>query len=336
MKHSHFRYLFAGGLALFSLSIEAAGFKEIKVSDPGHPELAVGLWYPTNAPIPSEPNTVWGLPVAHDAPLHEPNGGLIVISHGFGGWYAGHADTAEALADAGYIVAAPTHTGNTWSDMSSSIDKWLIDRPRHISRVIDDLTQRAQTKDHIDTQKIGVYGFSAGGYTAVSLIGGTLDLNEAAMHCVRHPEEFICAEGAIKGMQASGMGELPASAWGADKRISAASISAPGFGFAFTGDTLASVTAKVQLWSGELDTSVPTSTNAKLLAQRLPEAPETHWVDNANHFAFMVVNCREAFKEADPEEYAMVCNDAEGFNRLEFHDAMHLEMVRFFDSSFGM
>lgn len=111
---------------------QAAGFRLLQIADPGYKDLQVGLWYPTRQPPASEPNTEFGLSVALEAPIANTNGGLILISHGFGGWYAGHADTAAALADAGYIVAAPSHTGNTWSDMSSSLDQWMIDRPRHV------------------------------------------------------------------------------------------------------------------------------------------------------------------------------------------------------------
>ena len=131
------------------------------------------------------------------------------------------------------------------------------------------------------------------------------------------------------------MESLPDSAWGADPRIRAAAVSAPGFGFAYSAETLAEVTADIQLWSGQLDESVPTESNAAWLAEQLPVKPETHWIDKANHFAFLVVPCREAFKEADPEEYAVVCGDAEGFDRRAFHNDMHGEMIRFFNTSFG-
>ena len=36
---------------------------------------------------------------------------LVVMSHGNGGVFDGHLDTASALAEAGFVVAAPTHTG---------------------------------------------------------------------------------------------------------------------------------------------------------------------------------------------------------------------------------
>lgn len=36
---------------------------------------------------------------------------LVVMSHGGGGWYDGHADTARALASAGFVAAAVGHSG---------------------------------------------------------------------------------------------------------------------------------------------------------------------------------------------------------------------------------
>ena len=38
---------------------------------------------------------------------------LIVMSHGRRGWFGGHHDTAAALADAGFVVAALNHPGDT-------------------------------------------------------------------------------------------------------------------------------------------------------------------------------------------------------------------------------
>lgn len=326
--------LLAGSLSLTSLSIEAAGFRMLQISDPGHSDLNVGVWYPSDQPESATPNTEFGLAVALNAPVGTTNGGLILLSHGFGGWYAGHADTAAALADAGFVVAAPTHTGNTWSDMSSPIEKWLLDRPRHITRTIDHVLDRSIFATHVSKEKIGLYGFSAGGYTAMGLVGAVPDLDRVRAHCEQQPQEFVCAEGMIDEMLNAGLHELPDSAWGADPRIKAAAIAAPGFGFAYGTASLANVSADIQLWSGERDENVPTSTNAASIAENLPRMPETHWVDKANHFAFMTVACREAFKKDDPKEYEVICGDAEGFDRWVFHEEMHDEMIRFFRESF--
>ena len=336
MKKALAPVIVAGFIAATSSAAQATGFTKVQIPDTGSKQLDVGIWYPSNQQPPIEPNTEFGLALALDAPLSKSNGGFIVLSHGYSGWYAGHADTAAALADAGFIVAAPSHAGNTWSDMSSTPEKWILDRPRHISRVIDYVLADEIFSPQISEEKIGVYGFSAGGYTAVGLIGGIPDLNQAATHCENHPQEYVCAEGLIDAMLAAEMNTLPSSAWGADPRVTVASISAPGFAFAYTEASLKAVGADVQLWSGQLDKQVPTETNAGLLAQRLPIAPETHWVDDANHFAFLVVPCRDEFKESDPTEYDIVCGDKEGFDRHTFHGEMHVEMVRFFKSGFGI
>ncbi|MBX2839367.1 MAG: hypothetical protein KTR35_21100 [Gammaproteobacteria bacterium] len=322
-------------VSVASMGVDAAGFQQIRVDDPGQGNLTVGLWYPTSEAPPSEPNTEYGLPVALNADIEDANGGLILISHGFGGWYAGHADTAIALADAGFIVAAPTHTGNTWSDMSSSVDQWVLDRPRHISRVIDSVLADEVLASHIDSANIGVYGFSAGGLTAMSLIGAVPDMSRAKEFCAQREVEFACDQGLVDQMLKARMSELPKSAWGADSRIAAAVISAPGLGFAYTRESLADVVADVQLWSGELDDSVPTEFNAAYIADLLPNPSETHWIEKANHFAFMTVSCREEFKQNDPEEYSIVCGDAEGFDRYQFHNEMHQEMVRFYAENFA-
>ena len=91
----------------------------------------------------------------------------------------------------------------------------------------------------------------------------------------------------------------------------------------------------IQLWPGELDERVMTQSNVASIAGKLPQKPETHWIEKANHFAFMVVACREAFKQDDPEEYQLVCGDSDGFNRHLFNTKMHKEMIRIFTARFN-
>ncbi len=318
-----------------SLNTHAAGFQLSQVSYPGTKALDVGVWYPSDTPAPASPNTRFGMAMAIDAPVSETNGALIVISHGYSGWYAGHAKLATALADAGFIVAAPSHSGNTWSDMSSSTDKWAIDRPGQISRVLDYVLENKHFKNHINPEQIGIYGFSAGGFTALSLIGGTPDFERAEHVCSSTPE-FVCDDGMVNTMLEAGIANLPAESWGYDPRIKAAAIAAPGFGFAYTRDSLSSVTAAVQLWTAEFDESVPSASNAAWLAQQLPNQPDYRVVENANHFSFMIMPCRDAFKQEDPEEYEIICGDAVGFDRQAFHLDMQAEIKTFFTKQFNL
>ena len=56
----------------------------------------------------------------------------------FRGSFTGHHDTDEVLADAGFIVAAINHPGDTASDLSRSGDlSVFVERPTDIKRLID-------------------------------------------------------------------------------------------------------------------------------------------------------------------------------------------------------
>ena len=92
------------------------------------------------------------------------------MSHGTGGWYGEHYDTALALARAGFVVAAVSHTGDTYQDQSRSTA--IADRPRHLHEVIDFMTRDWPEHGRIDAGRIGVFGFSAGGFTALVAVGG--------------------------------------------------------------------------------------------------------------------------------------------------------------------
>lgn len=320
-------------LVLSQTAAHAVGYSVVDVPDSGHASIETSLWYPSDVPVPDKPNTAFLQALALDA---EPSGGslpVVIISHGYGGAHAGHADAALALAEAGYVVAAPLHTGNNYRDLSSPIERWALDRPRHLSRVLDYLQSDWSGHKRLADEQAGVFGFSAGGYTALSVIGAVPNIEHAGKHCERDPEEYVCAEGMIAQMLAADMGKLPASAWGYDARFSAAAIAAPGLGIAYDEKGLANIEAAVQLWSGMDDHSVPHATNALAIAEALPKPAQTYWIKDAGHFAFMLTPCeRPAFRKHEPETYQMVCGDKPSFDRREFHRDMNAAMVRFFDS----
>lgn len=327
---------FAGALVTLAAflapqNVSAVGFSLLNIDDKGQAPLQVGLWYPSETEAPKQPNTPFGQALAKDAPIEGKDLKLIVLSHGFGGWLGGHADTALAFADAGFVVAAPSHTGNTFRDMSSPVEKWAIDRPHHISLTIDYLQQEWQQRTTLSNSKVGVYGFSAGGLTAMSLVGAVPNMALAKQHCEQTPAEFGCKEKTlVPAMLAANMQSLPSGAWGADQRIGAAAVAAPGLAFAYDEAALSQVNTPVQLWSALDDQRVPHNYNALPLANYLGERVETHWVNKANHFAFLIQPCTEKLKKYEPDTWDLICTDQEGFNRRDFHQHMNAEMVRFF------
>lgn len=53
-----------------------------------------------------------------------------MLSHGGGGSYQSHYDTALALAHAGFVAAAVSHAGDTYDNQSKVLQLWR--RPRQL------------------------------------------------------------------------------------------------------------------------------------------------------------------------------------------------------------
>jgi predicted dienelactone hydrolase len=302
----------------------AIGMQQVMVPDTGHAPIRVTILYPTTA----KPRWTWfGMAAARLAPDGAVDGTgrpLVVISEGTGGTSMSHLDTALALAQAGYVVAAPLHTGDNFQDDSNvGTGDWMVDRARHIARVNDHLLGRWAGQAHLDPAKVGLFGFSAGGTTGLITIGGTPDFTQVGPHCAATPE-FVC-----KLLKPGEPLRVPAaSEWTHDRRVKAAVIVAPGFGFTFAPRGLAGVDVPVQLWAGTADDNVPPATNAEAVRRALPDAPEFHLVERARHFSFL-----PPCGLLQPLLPAMLCADADGFDRAAFHKEFNDDVVAFFDTA---
>lgn len=323
-----FRDLLLTAIVVAPAPVQGAGFERVTLTTT--PPVEVGLWYPSPSPVPDSANTPFRQALAMDGALDGENLPLILLSHGNGGWMGGHAHTALALAEAGYIVAAPTHPGDSFRDQVASTSEWMASRPADLSETIDYLVSDWIHADRIDADRIGVFGFSAGGYTALVAAGARLDPSLLAQHCVENPLEFTCRIGLVDGIEAATF-EQQLTAVEGDVRVAAISVAAPGFGFGFDKTALAPVTIPVQIWSGASDGRVPHDTNGANIADNLPNAPEVHIVENAVHFVF-TAECDPGLRDADPDAWRTLCVDPDGFDRAAFHQVFHQRVVRFFDS----
>ena len=293
------------------------GFAQLTVQDPQDKPLDVGIWYPTDsAPGPS----LIGLSaqtVARNGRVVGDNLPLIVFSHGNGGLFSSHSDTALALASAGFVVVAVTHTGDNAQDQSYvGTPRWLVDRPRHIHLVLRYMLNDWPAHRQIDPARVGMFGFSAGGFTALVSIGGVPDLARIGSQCRAQPE-FACSL-----WPQLPTASVPATAWTHDPIIKAAVVAAPGYGFAFEPDGLSQVTAAVQLWNGADDRNVPYQTNEAVVRRLLPVPPEYRAVPGAGHFSFLAP-CPSWL-------FPVICKDAEGFDRTAFHADFNRSVIAFY------
>jgi predicted dienelactone hydrolase len=311
-------------LAMIATHASAAGFRHISIPDPGNPPIEADLWYPSAEPAKPTPLGLQTQQVAEDAPVEGQHLGLIAISHGTGGNGASHADTAVALADAGFVVVAPTHTGDNTKDQSRAISIW--DRPRQLHVVLDFMLRDWPDHARIDPARIGAFGFSAGGFTVLVAAGGTPDFARIAPHCAAEPDDWTCRMlAAHTPAGAKPPPPLPASIWVHDPRIRAAVIAAPALGYTFGKAGLAGIHIPVQLWRAADDRILPNPFYAQAVAEDLPTKPEYHVVKDAGHLDFLAP-CSAALAQVAPA----ICTSAPGFDRVAFHRDFDRSVVGFF------
>ena len=190
----------AAGLAIL-LALAAAparagmGQNQIPGADGDGP---VTLFYPTAAPDQVVQRGRLTLHWASQAAPERGNGRLVVISHGSGGSPWVHADLARQLVAAGFVVAMPEHRADNYRDPSRpGPDSWAR-RPAEVSRAIDAVGRDAGLAPLLALDKVGVYGMSAGGHTALSLAGGRWSRAGFARHCQAHlAEDFQTCVGLV-------------------------------------------------------------------------------------------------------------------------------------------
>src|SRR5579862_8567550 len=239
--------LAAGMMLLSGLAARAGdvGFQQLTIPDGTEKPLTVGVWYPTEAAAKPERLGTVTQAVALGAPMAGDHLALVVMSHGTGSWYGQHYDTALALAHAGFVVAAVNHTGDTYDDHSQVLQIWK--RPEQIHRLIDYMLADWRGHAQIDAGRVGVFGFSAGGFTALAAAGGTADLTLVQPHCQKVPTAFECGLTAKASAEDAARPIPPRSAFVHDARIKAAVVAAPALGYTFGREGLTTLTVAVQL-----------------------------------------------------------------------------------------
>ena len=234
------------------------GFRTIQIIDATRNRpLDVSVWYPiapgttgTPARYALLPSTYTDSKVAiADAPIvAEDKLPLAIYSHGSGGLNFISSFITEHLASEGFIVIAANHTGNTAIDnfvnAMVSQDQNDMNRPADISAEIDGMLARnADANDpfhnKIDADRIGLFGHSYGGYTALATVGGH---------------------------------STPLGTTVADKRIKAVVGLAP-YTTRLTPAELAAVDVPTMMLVGTKDITTPANTNAEVAYESISGRP---------------------------------------------------------------
>lgn len=153
----------------------------------------VTVFYPSSSKSEKIERGEFRLSAAIDGAPVLGNGRLIVISHGSGGSPWTLTDFTRYLVESGFIVAMPEHTGDNWHDASEAGPLSWARRPLEVSRAIDSVGRDARFAPLVDLNKVGVWGMSAGGHTALTLAGGRWSATRLRDHCEAHIAEDVTA-----------------------------------------------------------------------------------------------------------------------------------------------
>ncbi|KNZ31421.1 MAG: dienelactone hydrolase [Methylibium sp. NZG] len=149
----------------------------------------VTVFYPSSSAAEPVRRGLFMFNVAPQGTPQRGNGRLVIVSHGSGGSPWVHADLARRLVEAGFVVAVPEHRGDNYrNDRHPGPDSWE-QRPAEVSRAIDAVGRDARLGPLLALDKVGVYGMSAGGHTALTLAGGRWSRAGFKRHCEAHLSE---------------------------------------------------------------------------------------------------------------------------------------------------
>jgi predicted dienelactone hydrolase len=301
----------------------SVGMEQVSAAVADDAAVAVTVWYPSTSAARVQTFGPFTLEVAVAG---EPATGpfpLIVMSHGTGGSALGLAEIGVPLAKAGFVVAAVEHAGDNYRDRSRSFARAnFLSRPHQISAAIDFLLSHWRHKDAIDPARIGLFGHSAGGTTALIVGGGAFDWRNVVRYCVEYAEDWGCRQERRQAQARTSTDGASSPVEAADPRVKALVLAAPALAHGFAPNGLAQVRLPVQLWVAGRDNLV---TDAERVAVLLPKMPDRHALAGAGHFSFLPP-CSDGLRAMAPE----ICADPPGFDRGAFQQEFTKAMIRFF------
>jgi predicted dienelactone hydrolase len=284
------------------------------------------LWYPADkggeTVLVGDNPAFRGTAARQDAPPAEGRFPLILLSHGSGGNAANLGWIASRLAEDGFVVAAPNHPGSTSGDASQAATIRIWNRPADLSAVLTTLEADPTLQGWVDATKVGVLGFSLGGYTALAVAGARVEAAAYARYCdwntVADDPMSDCAWFAQGGVDVRQVDATQFGRSNLDARIASVVVVDPGLVHAFAPASLAGIGVPVHIINLGHPDRLPPAVAAAPTAAAIPGATY-EFVPDAVHFSFLGLCKPEGPALIEEEGEPPICNDGGGRSRADIH-----------------
>lgn len=298
--------------------------------------IVTEIWYPTNDAFVKKDTAVnqklpfKSINVIPNAKMIDKKFPLIILSHGTGGNRFSLTWLIDKMVRKGYIVVSLDHFGNSsFNKIPREFVKWW-ERAIDVKFLLNSLIADKTIGQKIDTTKIGMAGFSLGGYTAIALSGGYVDrdMSKVSEEDKKLPPEFPKTDEVIDFANDS----LIVNSFNKynkqvkDNRIKAFFAIAPAIGFGFhSKEQTKEITAPIFIIAGKGDTETPVKRNAENFHKLIPSSKLHLFDESIGHYVFLNEGT-EFGKKILPE----ITIDPPNVNRKEIHNATAKMALEFF------
>ena len=179
---------------LFAAGANASvGLVEVSAKSDAGP---ITIFYPSRSQAAPVRRGAFEFEAAENGTAAPGNGRLVVISHGSPASPWVYSDLVRTLVEAGFVVVMPEHFADNYKDDSEPGPPSWKRRPLEVSRSIDAIAADPRFGPMLKLDKVGMYGMSAGGHTALTLAGGRWSPARLRQHCQANiAEDFQACAG---------------------------------------------------------------------------------------------------------------------------------------------
>jgi predicted dienelactone hydrolase len=296
----------------------AAGYEAITIEDGTRP-IRLDIWYPTNQ---KEAVVRYGISVGSAAVGATPAGEgrpVVLLSHGSMGAANNYSWVAEPLARRGYVVLGVSHFGESPVFRPQPADPAAVsryrDRTHDFNVALDYLLQRSRLASHLDPQRIGAVGHSAGGATVLMLAGTKFSFERLSTYCGSGAAAIDkgCWYKRPDASATSSQSPEPSS-----KKIRAVVVLDPAVGPGFDEASIANLEADLLIVGSTANDFLPYDAHAGRIARAKANAQTNPLAGGEGHFVYLDTCSLQIEVMGVP-----LCKDRAGVDR----DAVHGKLV---------